>query len=87
MVNHLPIWVQPPRHPKPAQAMPNESLLPAIAATVLLATHLPAAEPRPFVAELKPEILEYEPFTWPGEIPEGCPFERSAASMPSAFSA
>ena len=29
------------------------------------------------IAELKPEILRYEPFTWESETPEDCPFEQS----------
>jgi hypothetical protein len=37
----------------------------AVVSTFLLAAHLPAAEPKPFVAELKPDILKFEPFTWP----------------------
>lgn len=30
-------------------------------------------------ADLRPEILEYEPFIWPSEVPEDCPFEQSEA--------
>jgi hypothetical protein len=29
------------------------------------------------VPELKPEIIRYEPFTWPSKVPENCPFQRS----------
>lgn len=29
------------------------------------------------VADLRPEILEFEPFVWPWEIPGDCPFEQS----------
>jgi len=29
--------------------------------------------------ELKPEILKYEPFIWPSEVPEDCPFIQSEA--------
>lgn len=29
------------------------------------------------IAELKPEILEYEPFVWKSETPKDCPFEQS----------
>jgi hypothetical protein len=29
------------------------------------------------IADLKPEILYYEPFVWPSETPEDCPFEQS----------
>lgn len=29
------------------------------------------------VADLKPEILKYEPFIWPSETPVDCPFEQS----------
>ena len=43
----------------------HKILLPVLSA-ILLATHLPGAEPKPFVAELKPDILKYDPFTWPG---------------------
>ena len=50
---------------------------------VLLPAFLTAATapcpPKPFVADLKPDILRDDPFTWPGMIPEGCPFERSMA--------
>ena len=28
--------------------------------------------------ELKPEILKYEPFIWPSEVPKDCPFKQSA---------
>jgi len=28
--------------------------------------------------ELKPDILMYEPFIWPSEVPEDCPFKQSA---------
>jgi hypothetical protein len=31
------------------------------------------------IPELKPEVLKYEPFIWPSEIPEDCPFEQSKA--------
>ncbi len=27
--------------------------------------------------ELKPDILTYEPFIWPSEVPQGCPFKKS----------
>ncbi len=27
--------------------------------------------------KLKPEFLKYEPFIWPSEIPEDCPFKQS----------
>jgi hypothetical protein len=42
-----------------------------------LAAHLPGAEPQ--TADLKPEIFRFDPFTWPSEIPQDCPFERSGA--------
>ena len=29
------------------------------------------------IAELKPEILKYEPFVWQSETPEDCPFKQS----------
>jgi hypothetical protein len=29
------------------------------------------------IPELKPEIFRYEPFIWPSEIPEDCPFKQS----------
>jgi hypothetical protein len=29
------------------------------------------------IPELKPEILRYEPFIWPSEVPEDCPFKQS----------
>jgi len=29
------------------------------------------------IAELKPEILKYEPFIWQSETPEDCPFKQS----------
>ena len=29
------------------------------------------------IAELKPEILNYEPFIWQSETPEDCPFTQS----------
>lgn len=38
---------------------------------------MPAAEPKPFIAELKPEILKFDPFIWPDATPENCQFERS----------
>lgn len=47
-----------------------KTFLPVIAA-FLLAPWLQATEPKPEVAELKPDILKYDPFTWPGKIPEG----------------
>jgi len=28
-------------------------------------------------ADLRPEILKFEPFVWPSEVPEDCPFESS----------
>ncbi|HQI29030.1 MAG TPA: hypothetical protein PLT20_13170, partial [Sedimentisphaerales bacterium] len=28
---------------------------------------------------LKPEVLRFDPFTWPSEIPQDCPFERSGS--------
>jgi hypothetical protein len=50
-----------------------------ILASVLLVAGARGAEPKPFVAELKPEILKFEPFTWTNAIPESCPFQRSKA--------
>jgi hypothetical protein len=29
--------------------------------------------------DLGPDVLRYEPFVWPSEVPEGCPFEPSEA--------
>ena len=29
--------------------------------------------------ELKPEVLRYEPFIWPSEVPKDCPFKQSGA--------
>jgi|GEM_PF-5490783 len=29
------------------------------------------------IADLKPEILNFEPFIWQSETPEGCPFKQS----------
>ena len=29
------------------------------------------------IADLKPEILNFEPFVWPSETPLDCPFEQS----------
>ena len=51
----------------------------AVLFTALLAAHLPGAEPMPQIADLKPDILRFDPFTWPDRIPETCPFERSKA--------
>lgn len=28
---------------------------------------------------LKPQVLRFDPFTWPSEIPQDCPFERSGS--------
>jgi hypothetical protein len=28
-------------------------------------------------ADFRPEILKFEPFVWPSEIPDGCPFKQS----------
>jgi len=28
-------------------------------------------------ADLRPEILRFEPFVWPSEIPDDCPFKQS----------
>ena len=50
-----------------------------VLSTALLVSHSPGTEPKPFIADLKPDILRYDPFTWPGKIPEGCPFEHSKA--------
>ena len=49
----------------------------AVLSTFLLVAHSPGAEPKPQIADLKPDILRFDPLTWPSEIPEGCPFERS----------
>jgi hypothetical protein len=51
----------------------------AVLSTFLLVVHSPGAEPKPQIADLKPDILRFDPFTWPSEIPEACPFERSKA--------
>lgn len=29
------------------------------------------------IADLRPDILKFEPFVWPSEVPEDCPFEQS----------
>jgi hypothetical protein len=42
-----------------------------------LLNNLPGVAQKPEIADLKPEILRFDPFIWPGEIPENCPFERS----------
>ena len=58
-------------------------------ATALIIAQSPGAEPQ--IADLKPEILRFDPFTWPGEIPAGCPFARAKAfqadfvNIPSQF--
>ena len=44
---------------------------------VLLVALSTGAEPQ--TADLKPEIVRFDPFTWPSEIPQDCPFQRSGA--------
>jgi hypothetical protein len=51
----------------------------AVLSAILLVAQLPGAEPKPQIADLKPDILRFDPFTWPSEIPEGCPFAPSKA--------
>ena len=44
--------------------LPQKSFL-AVLSVFLLVAHLPGAEPKPQIADLKPEILKFDPFTWP----------------------
>lgn len=43
----------------------------------LLVAHLSGTEPKPETADLKADVLNFDPFTWPNEVPKDCPFERS----------
>jgi len=52
---------------------------PVVYRNIWIVPHTPGAEPKPQIADLKPDILRFDPFTWPSEIPEACPFERSKA--------
>lgn len=56
--------------------LPQKSLL-AVFSAVLFVAESHGAEPKPEIADLKPEIVKFEPFTWPGAIPDDCPFQRS----------
>jgi len=44
--------------------VPNKPLLEVFSA-VLLVAESHGTEPKPEIADLKPDILKFEPFTWP----------------------
>jgi hypothetical protein len=44
--------------------LPQSSLL-VVLVSVLLVAPSSGAEPKPEIADLKPDILKFEPFTWP----------------------
>ena len=46
------------------RTFPPHPLLLALS-TVLLVSRSPGAEPKPEIAQLKPDILRFDPFTWP----------------------
>lgn len=58
------------------RTLPHKSLL-AVLSAVLSVAESHGAKPKPEIANPKPELVRFEPFTWPGGIPEGCPFPRS----------
>lgn len=44
---------------------------------ILVAFHWNGFEAHAQIADLKPDILRFEPFVWPSELPDDCPFELS----------